>query len=60
MVLVKTNGYALTYGQLVHAIVGVNQIRLEYPYLAMGCKIFNEVYGNLEQQGCIALGFRQV
>jgi hypothetical protein len=33
---------ALTYGQLVNALIGVNQIRLEYPKLDMCCNILNE------------------
>ncbi len=33
---------ALTYGQLVNALIGVNQIRLAYPKLDMCCNISNE------------------
>jgi len=37
---------ALTYGQLVNALVGVNHIRLEYPKLDMCCSILNNVKGS--------------
>ncbi|KAL8674408.1 MAG: hypothetical protein Q9168_001200 [Polycauliona sp. 1 TL-2023] len=35
------NRREMTYRQAINALIGVNQIRLEYPELDMGCRIHN-------------------
>ncbi|KAL8769283.1 MAG: hypothetical protein Q9209_004665 [Squamulea sp. 1 TL-2023] len=37
------NPWEMTYGQAVHALIGVNRIRTEWPKLDMGCRIHNMI-----------------
>lgn len=39
------NPREMTYGQAIHALIGVNRIRMEWPKLDMGCRIHN-IYQN--------------
>ncbi|KAL8779503.1 MAG: hypothetical protein Q9213_006915 [Squamulea squamosa] len=37
------NPREMTYGHAVHALIGVNRIRTQWPKLDMGCRIYNTV-----------------